>query len=285
MRRITNHYGRSDFTDSRMNTGFIILGWLASGGDFEQAILITNGCGQDTDSTTASLAALLGILRPDRIPNRWLKPLGDHLALHDSVVGITSPATIQEFTQLVARLRDRYTGTWPDPPESQFDPAAHAIPVTVGWTTPYGVPWGLRDFTGLSVEHSPMPNLPANATASSVPGTWVTWSRDDFRDLILMIDYTINLDHNVDGLLMFNCSEHSRVWLDGEYLLGTQPSPLFPSQHRPPVGENAAVRLTHGRHTLRAEILKPPTERAYAEWVVALAERPGLEWVPNAFRS
>lgn len=282
--RITQSYGRSDFTDTRMNVGFIILGWLASAGDFERAILITNGCGQDTDSTTASLAALLGILDPDAIPPRWLSPLGDDLALHDAVVGIEPPATIREFTDVVAQLRDRLVGVWPDPELGKFDPAAREIEVTVGWATPYGVPWGSRDFTGLSVEHSPMPDLPADAAPATVPGTWVTWCRDNFDDLILVIDYTIWLDHDVDGLLMFNCSEHARVWLDGRYLLGTQPSPLFPSQHRPPVGENAAVRLSAGQHTLRASILKPPAERPQAEWVVAVVDGERREWVPNAFR-
>jgi len=284
MKRIVQKYGSSDFTDTRMNTGFIILGWLASDGDFERAILITNGCGQDTDSTTASLAALLGILDPEAIPSRWLDPLRDDLVLHDAVVGIPPPANIHEFTDLVAQLRERFTDVWPQTDDVHFDPAAHAIPVTVGWTTPYGVPWGARDFTGLSVEQSPMPELPNDAATTTVPGTWVSWCRDDFHDLILVIDYTIWVDHDVDGLLMFNCSEHSRVWLDGQYLFGTQPSPLFPSQHRPPVGENAPVRLAAGQHTLRASILRPPVERQRAEWVLALVERPGLEWVPNAFR-
>ena len=284
MKRIVQKHGSSDFTDTRMNVGFVILGWLASGGDFERAILITNGCGQDTDSTTASLAALLGIIDPEAIPVRWLAPLGDDLVLHDAVVGIEPPASIHEFTELVAQLRERFADVWPQPDNVEFNPAAHAIPVNVSWTTPYGVPWGARDFTGLSVEHSPMPHLPDNAAATTVPGTWVRWCRDDFDDLILMIEYNIWLDHDVDGLLMFNCSEHSRVWLDGDYVFGTQPSPLFPSQHRPPVGENAPVHLPAGQHTLRASILKPPLERSHAEWVLALVERPGLEWVPNAFR-
>jgi ADP-ribosylglycohydrolase len=284
MQLIVERYGRSDFTDTRMNTGFIVLGWLASGGDFERAILITNGCGQDTDSTTASLAALLGIIDPDSIPARWLTPLGEELGLHDAVVDIEPPADMHAFADLVVQLRDRFADVWPEPSDVTFDAEDHAIPVTIGWSSPYGVPWGARDFTGLSVEHSPPPDQPRNAAASTVPGTWVTWPRVDFDDLILVIDYSLWLDHEVEGLLMFNCSEHSRVWLDGRYLLGTQPSPMFPSQHRPPVGENAAVHLSPGQHTLRASILKPPAARSRAEWVVALVESPSMEWVANAFR-
>jgi hypothetical protein len=181
-------------------------------------------------------------------------------------------------------LRDRLRDVWPTVDDVAFDPGEHTIPVTVGWASPYGLPWGVRDASGLSPERSPVPQMPAAATRRTVPGTWVRWSRDDFEDLILVIDYTVHLDHDLDGRLMFNCTEHVRVWLDGEYLFGSQPSLLFPSQHRPPAAQGADVRLTQGEHTLRATILKPPAGREYAEWIVALAEQPVLEWVPNVFR-
>jgi hypothetical protein len=83
---------------------------------------------------------------------------------------------------------------------------------------------------------------------------------------------------------MFNCSEHCRVWLDGRYVLGSQPSLLFPTQHRPPAGQGIDIRLSRGQHRIVATILKPPAQRDYAEWVVAFAEHPALEWVPAALR-
>jgi ADP-ribosylglycohydrolase len=281
---ILDKYATGDFTDTRINTGFVVLGWLASGGDFERGILITNGCGADTDSTTASLGALMAIIDPDGIPPRWLSPIGDDLVLNHQVVGIAAPPSIFAFTDQVVALRDRLRGVWPAVDDVAFDPSEHAIPVTVGWASPYGLPWGVRDASGLSPERSPVPEMPPSGGRRTVPGTWVRWRRDDFDDLILVIDYTIHLDHDVDGRLMFNCTEHVRVWLDGEYLFGSQPSLLFPSQHRPPAGQGADVRLAKGEHTLRATILKPPAGRDHAEWIVALAEHPVLEWVPNAFR-
>lgn len=284
MQLIVDTYGNGDFTDTRMNTGFVVLGWLASEGDFERAILITNGCGGDTDSSTASLASLLAILDPGCIPDRWLTPIGEDLVLNAEVVGINAPKTIHEFTDQVVFLRTELAGVWPDVPDSGFDAAAHEVPVTVGWSSPYGVPWGVRDATGLSPERSAEPELPTNASARTVPGTWVRWPREDFEDIILVIEYTIDLDHDVEGRLMFNCSEHFRVWLDGDYLFGGQPGQLFPSQHRPPAGQGVDVRLAKGRHRLRATVLRPSASRSHAEWVVALAEHPVLEWVPNAFR-
>jgi len=278
-------YGTGDFTDTRVNTGYVVLGWLASGGDFERAIVITNGCGADTDSSTASVASLLAILDPDCIPERWLAPIGDDLVLNVQVVGIEPPASIAELADQVLALRERLQDVWPEVDEKPFEPAAHAIPVVLGWASPYGLPWGLRDASGLSPEHAPQPPLPIGSMATTVPGTWVRWPREDFIDRILVIDYTLDLDHDVDGRLMFNCSEHLRVWLDAEYLFGSQPSLLFPSQHRPPAGQGADVKLRAGRHTLRATILRPPRQRSHAEWVVGLAEHPVLEWVPDAFRA
>ena len=284
MSLITSGYGSSDFTDTRMNTGFVVLGWLASDGDFERAILITNGCGGDTDSSTASVGALMAIIAPQSIPARWLEPIGDDLVLNDEVVDIHAPATILAFTDEVIALRDRLVGVWPDAVETDFAPADYAIPVTLGWSSPYGLPWGARDASGLSPEWSPLPELPANATTRMLPGTWVRWRAQDFDDLIMNLEYTIHLDHDVVGRLMFNCSEHVRVWLDGEYLFGSQPSLMFPTQHRPPAGDGAEVRLSKGEHTVRATILRPQGGRAFAEWVIALAEHPVLDWVPSAFR-
>jgi ADP-ribosylglycohydrolase len=281
---ITSKYANGDFTDTRMNTGFVVLGWLASGGDFERAILITNGCGGDTDSTTASVGALMSIIQPDCIPERWLRPIGDDLVLNAEVIGIAAPSSIVEFTEQVVALRDTLDGVWPAIDETDFDPSAHGIPVMVGWSTPYGLPWGVRDASGLSPEGSEAPPLPHNAESRMLPGTWVKWRREDFDDLILIVEYTLHLDHDVEGSLMFNCSEHARVWLDDEYLFGSQPNALFPSQHRPPAGQGREVWLSAGTHSLKATILKPSAGRPHAEWIVALAEQPVMDWVPNAFR-
>lgn len=281
---IVDKYSTGDFTDTRMNTGFVVLGWLMSKGDFEKAILITNGCGGDTDSTTASVGALMSIIDPGGIPARWLAPIGDDLVLNDEVVDIIAPKTVLEFTDQVIELRERLRGVWPEVHDGSFDPDDFTVPVKVGWTTPYGVPWGIRDASGLSPEWSPMPDLPDNAVHRNIPGTWTRWRTDEFEDLILVIEYTIYLDHDVEGRFMFNCTEHTRVWLDGEYLFGSQPSSLFPTQHRPPAGEGMEVKLSKGEHTVRATILKPPPTREFAEWIISLAEKPRLDWVPAAFR-
>ncbi|GAB3003095.1 ADP-ribosylglycohydrolase family protein [Amycolatopsis acidiphila] len=285
MSLILGKYGPCDFTDTRINTGFVVLGWLMSEGDFDKAITITNGCGADTDSSTASVGALMAIIEPDTIPAKWLAPIGEHLVLNREVVGIDPPASLDEFTDQVSKLRDALTGVWPDRGDDcAFDPTPYTIPVSVGWSSPYGQVWGERDISSLRPAGSPEPPMPANARQLTVPGTWVRWPRAEFEDLILVIRYTIRLDRAVEGRLMFNCSEDIRVWLDGEFVLGSQPSMIMPTQHRPPMGQGADVSLAGGDHRLVATIRRPPAHREYAEWIVALAEHPGLEWVPHAFR-
>lgn len=285
MSLIRTKYGSDDFTDTRMNTAFVLLGWLYAGGDFERGILITNGCGGDTDSSTASLAALMAIIDPDCIPERWMRPIGDGLVLHSEIVGIRPPTTVTEFTSQVVELRRRLAGVWPEPSKSTFDAEKFRIPVTIGWASPFGQPWGTRDVSGLSPAFSPEAKLPVDAAKTSVPGTWVRWHRQDFLDRILIIEYTIELDHTVAGQLMFDCSENTRVWLDGTYALGSLPAPIFPTQHRPAPSRGIQVRLETGRHRVRAMILRPPAERPWAEWVVGLAESPRYEWVPGVFRA
>jgi ADP-ribosylglycohydrolase len=285
MALILDRYGATDFTDTRINTGFVVLGWLVSGGDFHTAITITNGCGADTDSSTASVGALMAIIDPDTIPERWLAPIGRDLVLNPEVVGIAAPASVDELADQVAGLRDALAGVWPEPDESaEFDPSAYAIPVTVGWSSPYGQIWGQRDISSLRPQGAPEPPMPEGARELTVPGTWLRWPREEFEDLIMVVRYTIDLDRPVEARVMFNCSEDIRVWLDGEWLLGSQPSMIMPTQHRPPMGQGADVSLAAGRHTLLATIRKPPPARDYAEWIVAVAEHPGLEWVPAAFR-
>ncbi|MGM9474213.1 ADP-ribosylglycohydrolase family protein [Pseudarthrobacter sp. YS3] len=282
---IMDKYATGDFMDTRINTGFVVLGWLASGGDFEKAILITNGCGADTDSSTASVGALMAIIDPESIPDRWLAPIGRELVLNKEVVGIEAPASLDALADQVAELRDALNGKWPAPaPEGTFDAQEFSVPVTIGWDSPYGKIWGQRDISSLPLEGSAEPPMPTGNKEIALPGTWTTWPREEFEDLILVIRYTINLDRPVDGRLMFNCSEDVRVWLDGEFCFGNQPSMIMPTQHRPPAGSGKDVQLSAGTHSLVATIRKPPRQRAAAEWIVSLAEHPGLEWVANAFR-
>ncbi len=281
--RIVERYGNSDFTDVRANTGFVILGWLA-GSDFSSRIAITNGCGSDTDSSTASLGALLGILDPEGIDGKWLDPIGDDLVLNDEITGITPPASIRAFTELVLELRDRLPGTRPDAMVPPFDAREHAIPVSIAWTNTVRETWRGRDLTELPPPGAPIP-AGLNFTSTTLPGTWVRMPRAEFQDRLLAVKYQLNPRGRSDVRLMFNSTEHYRIWLDGEFLHAAQGSQtMFPAPHMAPVGQFIDFTIDDGIHELVVALKKPPVARDTAEWVIALVERPSDLWIENAFR-
>ena len=102
--QILSHHANDNFTDVAPNLALIILGWLAGEGDFGRAICIAVNCGLDTDCTCATLGALLGILNPQGIGEKWLAPIGRDMVLSPGMVGMHAPPTLDEFTDEIAAL-------------------------------------------------------------------------------------------------------------------------------------------------------------------------------------
>ncbi len=100
---ILRDFGNPNFTDTPQNIAFTILGWLA-GSDFGEAICIAVNCGQDTDCTGATLGALLGILDPASIPEKWLVPISDEVVLSSEMKNMHPPKTMQELTDLTVSM-------------------------------------------------------------------------------------------------------------------------------------------------------------------------------------
>lgn len=62
------------------NVAFAIIGWMYGEGDFGKSICIAVNCGDDTDCTAATLGATMGIiLGKDKIPEKWIEPIGDRI--------------------------------------------------------------------------------------------------------------------------------------------------------------------------------------------------------------
>lgn len=281
---IMERYGRSDFTDVRFNTAFIILGWLA-GSTFSERILICNNCGQDTDSSTASLGALLAIIDPTVIEEKWLAPIGRDLVLNKEITGITPPPTIDAFTDLVIDLGKRLEGRYPAAAEKQFDPAEYALPVEIAFINTEHGKWSVRDVTELPPVGSEPPLEHAVFRDSSLPGTWVKFPRADFEDTILLLRFHFDARGREKARLMFNSSEHFRMWLDGKYFHGAQGSQyMFPAPDKAPLGQFVDFEPTPGVHELLVAVKKPPAERSEAEWILALVEQPSAMWIEHAFR-
>lgn len=280
--RILDRYGRDDFTDVRQNTGFVILGWLA-GTTFAERIAITNNCGEDCDSSTASVGALLGILDPDSIEERWLRPIGSALVLNDEITDLDHPDTIEGFTDLVLDLRTRLGGAAPSATTVPVDLSARRLPASVAHFSTVWGRWDVRDQTELPPEGAPLPRL--DYEQSSLPGTWVRLPRDAFRDRLIMLRLPLHTRGRRAIRLMMNCTEDHRIWIDGTMVHAAQGTNLFfPAPHMAPVGQYVDLDLEPGLHELHIAIRRPRPERDAAEWVLALVERPSFLWIENALR-
>ncbi len=121
---ILRHYDTQNFTDVKVNLPIIVLAWLSGGNDFSRCILDAVNCGQDADCTCATLGAILGIIDPDCIGDKWLEPIGHDLVLSSFMTGMAPPSTIDELSDRIAELcpqvldyygADRMLDTAPSP--------------------------------------------------------------------------------------------------------------------------------------------------------------------------
>ena len=102
--RILERYDTRNFTDVKVNLPIIVLAWLSGDGDFSRCILDAVNCGQDADCTCATLGAILGLIDPDCIGEKWLEPVGHDLVLSSFMTGMAPAKTIDEMTDQVAGL-------------------------------------------------------------------------------------------------------------------------------------------------------------------------------------
>ena len=88
--------------------GFVLIGWLYGEDDFGKSLCITVNCGEDTDTTAASLGALLGIINGySGIPEKWLKPIGDEIStvcINKTEWFFSVPKTVSEFADRIIKL-------------------------------------------------------------------------------------------------------------------------------------------------------------------------------------
>ncbi len=96
---ILREVGHSNVTDTAQNLGFIALGLLYGDGDFGASLCTAVNCGYDTDTTGATVGAILGIRGgASSLPSRWLEPIGDGVVLGWGVEGLDAPATVADLT-------------------------------------------------------------------------------------------------------------------------------------------------------------------------------------------
>jgi ADP-ribosylglycohydrolase len=273
--QILEKYGHENFTNVTENMAFTLLALLDGNGDFSRSICTANNCGKDTDCTAATVGALLGILNPDGIEERWLKPIGRSLKLSPEIRGINPPESLDAFTDLVLDLRKRLAGRFPPEPVPVKCPE-RKIAVQIGFKE---VPWfgqGWQFNKSMKLECPKMQTI-------HFPGTIGTYNSASFEAGMMFVQYTFELESETNARVSFNTHENCRVFLDDQYVFGRECGRMAPSPHRIPVNQAVDIKLPAGRHRLTAVIARP-TENKTIEWVAGVADRyDNDQWIPNVF--
>ncbi len=110
--RVLEKYYAENWTDVTINIAFVLLALLSCENDFSKAICNAVNLGHDADCTGATAGSILGIINPDGIEERWIKPIGNTLVLSDNMTNMTSSCTVDDFCDEIAfcceKVQDYY---------------------------------------------------------------------------------------------------------------------------------------------------------------------------------
>lgn len=265
--RILDKWGHENFTDAVMNIPFVILSLLLGRGDFGKSICLAANCGRDTDCAAATIGAILGIVDPSCVSDRWLKPIGRKLVLNNGVTGIEPPPTLDAFTDMVTELRGRVEsrGPWDEP---QPDLSRFVLHAECG----VFAPWFAQD------ENKFSPSLPEESEIRQFSGFQCSIPASDIpNDGLFLARFKFNLEWERGLRVMVNTTSNSRVWLDGEYAFAREGGRVAPSFHRCPVNQYRDAKLAAGEHELVIG-LAPIADERTIEWIMGLGELDDFQW-------
>jgi len=273
--KILGKHGHENFTDVVMNLSFAILGLIKGKGDFDETLCITVNCGRDADCTTASVGSILGIMNPDSISKKWLEPIGRKLVINKEITGINPPESIDGFTDMILRLKDKLDGKYPPKSTNSFNSDERQIKVKTWF-----INWFPQDN---SLHLNDAPEMPKETITLTLPGKKASIDADIFEaDKILLMKYKIKLQKKQEVKVMFNTHDNCRVWIDGKYAFGREGGRMAPSFHRVPVNQQTALELDAGEHEITAGIA-PSSGKEKIEWVIGVGDAKTNQWLNDIF--
>lgn len=271
-------YGHENFTNVTENLAFILLALLDGDGDFSRSICTATNCGKDTDCTAATVGALLGILKPCSIEEKWLQPIGRNLVLSQEITGIKPPATLDTFTDMVMEIREKLAAAHPERAASTILPDGTEVPARIGFAD---VPWFGHGWQFAQPIDLKLPEMQSVA----FKGTHATYDTGDVEKNSIFIEYTFQLEEPMHVRLMFNTHENCCVFLNGSFVFARECGRMAPSPHRVPKNQAVDVELNAGQHSLVA-VIKTPEPRKQIEWVVGVSDRNANDqWIPKVWVS
>jgi ADP-ribosylglycohydrolase len=280
---VVRRHGTGNFTDVVCNLCFELIGWYAGGGDFGRSVCLAVNCGYDTDCTGATLGALLGILDPNSIPERWVRPIGEEVVLSREIVDVPTPRDLATLTQWTLELREQLAG-FSAPignvlPQLPPRGATGALPVTGvaarGDDTVFGAATAPASRSWLEFERS---------------GHWWRLSPYEFDGPARLLRLSFTVAGPAPVKLMAHYAPGLAAWVDGVRCLAYGPGDLAKdpfvaaSFHR--AGPAACVfpgaGLAPGTHEL-VLALRRPSGSDPADLVFGLADAATHLWHAHAF--
>jgi hypothetical protein len=258
--KILAKYGSDNFTDVVQNLAFITLALLSGNGDFSKTVCDAVNCGKDTDCTGATVGAILGILDPNCIGEKWLAPIGRNVVLNKQITGIVPPKTLDDLTDMVISLRER------------LEKGASRCDLRP-------VPASLAEIPASAFERADIKAAEKLYRPADLPGACVSLPGEAFKDAAMAVRYRFVEPEGVERRVMFNFNGHCKVFIDGKAAFESEKAPLVPSFHRCPERQFADIVLGKGVHEVVA-LIRKPAEGGMASWIFGVGEgKPSFQWL------
>jgi hypothetical protein len=215
-----------------LNVALTIWALLYGDSDFEKSILYAVNAGFDTDCTTATVGATLGLLLGSKgIPEKWSQPIGTGVYIGMGILDIQAPKTLEELTERVLQLHGRLPAArWSS---AVWEPTAESLLLTQLPCTIYLQPLN-------SDQQIPWANgeLPREVKrAGGATWTWECATQESRRILCL-------------------ARNGARLYLDGQQIHDYPTGlPYVPATHRSGEASVYWVDNPQGHHELRLELL------------------------------
>lgn len=275
-RQFLAKFDNENYEDGIMNTGFILLAYLLGNGDFEKTVLIAANCARNTPVNAGMAGELVGLLKPDSIPERWLAPVSEKIQLSDPELVMDYPQTLDAFIEQILELAPRIEAHTPracDQPD--FTP--FLIPVQ----------FGIHRNWNRWHEILPIPEYLHLDKEYTIPGTFNYLNAFEVPpNSLYMMRFQFTIDETKKVRVIFNCNATSRVWVDGVYRFGRDGGWVTPSFDTVPHNQYCDITLESGVHELLAGVAPVPAKPSETIlWVMGVADCADSQWLPYAFFS
>lgn len=275
---ILDKYENENFTDAVMNMPLYLLSVIHGKGDFSKTICLAVNFGRDADCTCASAGAFMGILDPDSIEDRWLKPIGRKLVINKEIVGIEHPDTLDGFTDMIISLKDRING--------QLPPECNAVMPEVSPVKFDALTWLAETKVldnNLQTESAPEPCGDISKVGFEAYLNKIS-AEDIPNDYLKLFRFEFELEEDMETAVMLNTPSYCWVWVDNDYLFGREGGRMAPSFHRCPVNQRTFIPLTAGRHTMTVGFI-PLEGQPEIEFNIGLGYASDNQWLLKPFKT